>query len=371
MEVIVPEEVFAVGLRDVTAEGVERAMAEFDHLGRENFLEQYGFGQARSYFVTHRGQRYDSKAVAGVAHGYDRPDLGPLRAQDFSGGDATVARHLRSLGFDVEERASDPTWAEEELVLALDLYLRSGLLGAAHPDVLRLSDILKDLTIHSERRDSVRFRNANSVKLKLANFAAIDPNHDGQGMKHVDPRDVEVWARFASDEDALAEAAAAIREGREPPTALLAEPTRPQVVPVEEQHVEEFRVSNPGQDKTATRREQSLVRKYTNHLRDRDHEVTRHRYPLGSGSALVCDLVDETDQVLYEAKGDVKRTSVRMAIGQLLDYRRFEKPPKSLAILLPREPAADLIALIHSVPAFVVWPTKGGFESSQPPALQD
>lgn len=80
--------------------------------------------------------------------------------------------------------------------------------------------------------------------------------------------------------------------------------------------------------------------------------------------ARYCDLVDETDHVLYEAKGDILRTSVRMAIGQLFDYRRFEQPSPRLAVLLPCQPAPDLIELVHSVPASVVWRTEDGFESA-------
>ena len=87
---------------DVTREGVELAMVEFDRLGRDAFLSQFSFRKARGYFLVHGGRRYDSKAVVGVAHGYDRPDLGPLHPQDFSGGDATVARRLEDLGFEVK-----------------------------------------------------------------------------------------------------------------------------------------------------------------------------------------------------------------------------------------------------------------------------
>jgi hypothetical protein len=47
------------------------------------------------------GQLYDSKAIAGAAVGYQFPADGPLSAADFSGGEATVAAALRSLGFDV------------------------------------------------------------------------------------------------------------------------------------------------------------------------------------------------------------------------------------------------------------------------------
>ena len=91
-----------MALSDVTAEGVERAIAEFDRLGREAFLSKYGFGQARGYFLVRGGRRYDSKAVVGVAHGYAGLGLGPLGPHDFSGGEATVVRLLESLGFDVE-----------------------------------------------------------------------------------------------------------------------------------------------------------------------------------------------------------------------------------------------------------------------------
>ena len=93
----------------------------------------------------------------------------------------------------------------------------------------------------------------------------------------------------------------------------------------------------------------------------------RHRYKRDSAPSLVCDLVDETDSMLYEAKGDVQRTSLRMAIGQLLDYRRLESNSMNLAILLPRQPAQDLIELIHSVPGAAVWRTKDGFASAQSP----
>lgn len=65
-------------------------MTEFDRLGREAFLARYGYGKARGCFLVRDGRRYDSMAVVGVAHGYDRPDDGPLQPQEFSGGDATV-----------------------------------------------------------------------------------------------------------------------------------------------------------------------------------------------------------------------------------------------------------------------------------------
>src|SRR5437870_1956951 len=91
-------------LSDLTDPGaVRQALAEYDELGPDRFLAKYGFGPARRYFVVYNGRRYDSKAIAGAAHGYQYPDRGPLSSADFSGGDATVAPTLSRLGFTVED----------------------------------------------------------------------------------------------------------------------------------------------------------------------------------------------------------------------------------------------------------------------------
>ncbi|MGV9380007.1 HNH endonuclease [Nonomuraea sp. NPDC003707] len=75
------------------------AIVEYDAMGRDAFLSTYGYRPARDYFLVHEGRRYDSKAIAGVAH---RGVTGrPLLAQDFSGGRETVARQLIRLGFEV------------------------------------------------------------------------------------------------------------------------------------------------------------------------------------------------------------------------------------------------------------------------------
>lgn len=93
-----------MGLGDIGYEDVITATEEFRRLGRDTFLQTYGFGRAASYELVLDGRRYDSKAIAGVAHGYATGDF--LRAGDFSGGAATVARCLRELGFVVETGAA-------------------------------------------------------------------------------------------------------------------------------------------------------------------------------------------------------------------------------------------------------------------------
>ncbi len=93
-------------LNDLTRRGVESAVAEFDRIGREAFLAKYEFGKARGYFLVVNGRRYDSKAICGAAYGYDFPAVGALRPADFSGGNATVARVLGQLGYQVERPTS-------------------------------------------------------------------------------------------------------------------------------------------------------------------------------------------------------------------------------------------------------------------------
>lgn len=89
-----------MALSDLTPEAVNKAIEEFDHLKREAFLKKYGYGQARNYVLQANNRSYDSKAIAGAAHGY-LPGQSPLSAKEFSGGETTVKKLLEDLGFTV------------------------------------------------------------------------------------------------------------------------------------------------------------------------------------------------------------------------------------------------------------------------------
>lgn len=92
-----------MGLSDITdRQSILDSIAEFDRLTREPFLRKYGFGRSKSYWLIHNEKRYDSKAIVGAAHGNARPDLGPLKAAEFTGGEASVQSKLEQLGFTVE-----------------------------------------------------------------------------------------------------------------------------------------------------------------------------------------------------------------------------------------------------------------------------
>ena len=63
-------------------------------------------------------------------------------------------------------------------------------------------------------------------------------------------------------------------------------------------------------------------------------------------------------QALYTM---VERGAIRMALGQLLDYRRFVENPEC-AILLPERPRQDLVALIQSAGIGLYWQEGNEFQ---------
>jgi MoxR-like ATPase len=118
-------------------DAVLAAIAEFDEVGRDEFLARYGFSPARDVVVLHEGRRYDSKPIVGAAHGHQHPNLGPLRHTEFSGGRPTIAK-LEQLGFEVERlntADADPVLAGPLLRDFVDSYAaaRGETFRGSHP----------------------------------------------------------------------------------------------------------------------------------------------------------------------------------------------------------------------------------------------
>ncbi len=89
---------------------------EFDALGRDQFLQKYGYGSATEYFLVFNGKKYDSKAIAGVAVGKQFPARGPMRNNEFTGGLNSVVSKLRQLGFEVTTEAARITAEDIKLL---------------------------------------------------------------------------------------------------------------------------------------------------------------------------------------------------------------------------------------------------------------
>lgn len=85
-------------------------------------------------------------------------------------------------------------WTREELILALNLYLKLpfGKLHHGTPEIIHLSKILD--------------RTPNSIAMRLSNFASVDPYHQERGIKGLTGgiKQVEpIWNEFIQNKDEL------------------------------------------------------------------------------------------------------------------------------------------------------------------------
>jgi len=131
-------------------------------------------------------------------------------------------------------------------------------------------------------------------------------------------------------------------------------------VPVEAQHQERYEVQRR-EPTEAERREASLVHRYRLYLEQRGALVVGLAIrPGNEWRPLYCDLFNKTDNELIEAKGTVTREAIRLALGQLLDYRRFISPTPRMVLLVPIGPRPDLLELLHEHGVSVVWEQSPG-----------
>lgn len=85
-------------------------------------------------------------------------------------------------------------WTREQLILALNLYLKLpfGKLHSRTPEIIHLASIIG--------------RNANAVAMRLNNFAAVDPYHQERGIKGLQGgvKQVQpIWDEFINNKEEL------------------------------------------------------------------------------------------------------------------------------------------------------------------------
>lgn len=249
----------------------------------------------------------------------------------------------------------NPPWDSDERALALDLYLRRGMVDKRDPELCNLSEFLNERARRGGLDVTSTFRNPAGVALKLANFAALDPAHAGHGMKRYSRGDAETFARYAGDTDELAVVVDQVLRTERTVAGH-------DLLDLEDDATTEYVVTIDQAVRLAKRQEAGLVRRFGEHLREAGHRVGTHHHAV-AGGVLRIDLVDETDGRIWEAKYEVGRSAIRLAIGQLADYRRFEPRDWKSGILLPRRPSDDLVDLCFSVDAALAWQDgDGGFE---------
>src|SRR5262249_1191424 len=66
--------------------------------------------------------------------------------------------------------------------------------------------------IHADRPDAKRFRNGNSVHMKLGNYRRHGPTYTGKGLKRGNKLELEIWNEFSADHAVLRRIAQAIIE---------------------------------------------------------------------------------------------------------------------------------------------------------------
>ena len=122
--------------------------------------------------------------------------------------------------------------------------------------------------------------------------------------------------------------------------------------------IEETTVIGPAEERVVHLRESRLIRDYQKYL---GRPLVIHTIALPTGERLVTDGYDSQVGLLLEAKASTRRQDIRMAIGQLLDYRRHLTPEPKLAVLLPSAPSTDLVDLLAAHHIAVIHQTIDGF----------
>ena len=95
-----------------------------------------------------------------------------------------------------------PNWLEEELMLALDLYVHKDLswinkMSDSTFEIKALSNLMNGLNLHSEKPDN--FRSTGSIRMKLANYMALDERYSRKSLGNVGSLDKKVWETYKND----------------------------------------------------------------------------------------------------------------------------------------------------------------------------
>lgn len=150
-------------------------------------------------------------------------------------------------------------------------------------------------------------------------------------------------------------------------TEVPTDETRVDVVPIEQNTTERTYVDPSRDTYVMERKESELVQAFAAKARRRGLQVTRLRIvPPHESKPIFNDILLDDGDWMIEAKGSVTRENVRMALGQLLDYRRFHRA-ENTAVLLPSSPRPDLQDLITRGGATAVWLDGGDFVTPEGP----
>ena len=196
----------------VVPEAIRNALMQFDQqLRQAPEWASWTDNNAHKYAIRANGRLYPVKQIVSLATG--------TPVSDFSGGEGSgqANTYIRNLGFEIVPlRNRNPTWTRDELILALDFYLRyrPNPPGKQSNEIADLSETLNRLGVSLGVQPGETYRNVNAVYMKLMNFRRFDPEYTGEGKVGLSRggKDEEVvWSQFAIDPYRCHEAAEAIR----------------------------------------------------------------------------------------------------------------------------------------------------------------
>lgn len=132
-------------------------------------------------------------------------------------------------------------------------------------------------------------------------------------------------------------------------------------VELEAHNVDRFQVNRARGVSEAERREAQLVQRYADWLMARGGQVGQRLItPPGRMVPLRTDLFDLHRNEIVEAKGSTDRSSVRMALGQIIDYSQYV-PGARRAVLFPTRPPGDMVRLLVGLGISCVYENGQGF----------
>lgn len=181
-------------------ENLREAIGRFDRELRDT-PDWAGWEQNRAhlYAIEYEGKRYPVKQIISMAT--------EIPVSDFSGSQAAgdANHYVADRGFSIVElRRRNPTWLRDELILALDVYLRYA--GNPPPkgsaEIAELSETLNRLGRYLGIATEDRFRNINGAYMKLMNFRRFDPvftQAGKRGLSRGGHAEEEIWNEFAPD----------------------------------------------------------------------------------------------------------------------------------------------------------------------------
>lgn len=107
----------------------------------------------------------------------------------------------------------NPNWNYEETLLVYELLLKhhpEKAPGPSSQEVKDLSDYIRNLPYHKDQDKNEKFRNLNSIAMKLQN---LNSELTGKGLSSSNKLDSEIVDRFKTDRAKVTQAAEEIRNG--------------------------------------------------------------------------------------------------------------------------------------------------------------